>query len=102
MSKPKKILIIRFSSIGDIVLTSPVLRCLKQQLGATIHFLTKASFGFILEANPYVDRVFTLAKEGKKDNWSALIPMLKAENYDVVIDLHKNLHKELLRIFLIY
>jgi hypothetical protein len=37
-----KILVIRFSSIGDIVLTTPIVRCLKQQLPhAQIHFLTK-------------------------------------------------------------
>ncbi len=37
-----KFLIIRFSSIGDIVLTTPVVRCLKQQVaGAEVHYLTK-------------------------------------------------------------
>ena len=40
-----KILIIRFSSIGDIVLTTPVIRCLKKQLsGCEIHYLTLDDF----------------------------------------------------------
>ncbi|MEM0993749.1 MAG: glycosyl transferase, partial [Bacteroidota bacterium] len=36
-----RVLIIRFSSIGDIVLTTPVVRCLKLQRAAEIHYLTK-------------------------------------------------------------
>ena len=53
-----KFLIIRFSSIGDIVLTTPVVRCLKRQLpGSEVHFLTKQSFGTIVENNPYIDKV---------------------------------------------
>lgn len=81
-----KILVLRFSSIGDIILTSPVVRCLKQQTGATVHFLSKQAFLPILDSNPYIDRVFTFQKKV-----SEVIPALKAEKYDVVIDLHRNL-----------
>ncbi|MEO1624563.1 MAG: glycosyl transferase, partial [Bacteroidota bacterium] len=45
-----KILIVRFSSIGDIVLTTPVARCLKTQLGAEVHFLTKEGYADLLVA----------------------------------------------------
>ena len=48
MQKPLKILIVRFSSIGDIVLTTPVIRCLKKQLGAELHYLTKEIYSSIL------------------------------------------------------
>ncbi len=82
----KKILIIRFSSIGDIVLTTPVVRCLKQQLGAEIHYLTKQQFLPLLEANPHIDRIFTIKK-----NVSEVLPDLRSEGYDHVVDLHKNL-----------
>ncbi len=82
----KKILIIRFSSIGDIMLTTPVIRCLKQQLGAEIHYLTKQQFLPLLEANPYVDRIFTI-----QHNVSEVLPDLRREGYDYVVDLHKNL-----------
>ncbi len=81
-----KILVIRFSSIGDIVLTSPVVRCLKKQLGAEVHFLTKASFAPILAANPYVDKVFSFKKD-----LSEVLPALQNEGYDFVADLHHNL-----------
>ena len=60
----KKILIIRFSSIGDIVLTTPVIRCLKlQQPDTEIHYLTKKTFKGILETNPYITKIYSFEKE---------------------------------------
>jgi len=85
--KLKKILIIRFSSIGDIVLTTPVIRCVKKQFpDAEVHYVTKEVFKNILIHNPYIDKVHTF-----KEDISELYEPLKAENFDVVIDLHKNL-----------
>lgn len=84
-----KILIIRFSSIGDIVLTTPVIRCLQQQLGAELHYLTKRSYQPVLEANPYLTKIYSIDK--KEQPLAATIKLLKTENYDYVIDLHKNL-----------
>ena len=81
-----KILLLRFSSIGDIVLTTPVARCLKKQLGAELHFLTKRPFEPILLPNPNIDRVFSFEKEVTE-----ILPRLKPERYDLVVDLHHNL-----------
>ncbi len=84
-----KILVIRFSSIGDIVLTTPVVRVLKlQKPDAEIHFLTKASFESLLTHNPYADKVHVLRNEEPHND---LIKNLKAERFDLVIDLHHNL-----------
>lgn len=80
-----KILLLRFSSIGDIVLTTPVIRCLKLQLGAEVHYLTKQNFQPILAANPYVNKIITIQKKVNE-----VLPDLKKEKYDVIIDLHKN------------
>ena len=81
-----KVLVVRFSSIGDVVLTTPVVRCLAQQLpDAEIHFITKKSFLPVLEGNPYIHRIFTIDKSVKE-----VLSELKAERYDVVIDLHRN------------
>ncbi len=88
-----KVLIIRLSSIGDIVLTTPVIRCVKKQLGsAEVHFLTKKSFSSLVAHNPYVDQV----KYWNKDT-RALCTELVLENYDLVIDLHKNVRTRLLK-----
>ena len=82
-----KILVIRFSSIGDIVLASPVFRCLKKQLeNAEVHLLTKAGFRLVTEANPYIDKFFYYEQDLR-----SVINQLKAEKYDFVIDLHDNL-----------
>ena len=84
--KKTKFLIIRFSSIGDIVLTTPVIRCLKKQVpDAEVHFLTKDSFRSVVEHNPYIDRVHLLAH-----SWELMIEELKTEDYDYIIDLHHN------------
>jgi len=82
-----KILVIRFSSIGDIVLTSPVIRCLKEQVkDAEIHFLTKQSFSPIISENPHVDKVFGIQKK-----LAEVLPLLKKEGYDYIVDLHHNI-----------
>lgn len=82
-----KFLIIRLSSIGDIVLTSPVLRCLKKQVPiAEIHFLTKYAHRQIVESNPNITKVHLL-----DESLTATITQLKLERFDYIIDLHKNL-----------
>lgn len=84
--KTTKFLIVRFSSIGDIVLTTPVIRCLKKQVGNTeVHFVTKTSFLPVVEHNPYIDKIHLLAH-----SWELMVEELKQENYDYIIDLHHN------------
>jgi len=85
--KKIKFLVIRFSSIGDIVLASPVLRCLKNQVPLSeIHFLTKLSFKMVTASNPYIDKFFYF-----DSNLKELIENLTNENYDYIIDLQDNL-----------
>ncbi len=86
-----KILVIRFSSIGDIVLTTPVLRCLKNQLEGEIeiHYLTKKQYKGIVENNPNVSKVYSIDKSTDE-----VIHELKNELYDYVVDLHKNLRSK--------
>lgn len=91
-----KILIIRFSSIGDIVLTTPVVRVLKTQVdNAEIHYVTKARFSGLLEENPYVDKLHLL-----DDNLWVLISALKREKFDHVIDLHNNVRTRIIKFLL--
>ncbi|MBE0653910.1 MAG: glycosyl transferase, partial [Bacteroidales bacterium] len=82
-----KFLIIRFSSIGDIVLTTPVVRCLKKQVeGSEIHYLTKKSFEPVMKNNPYIDRLWLF-----EDDLNSLIRELENVSFDFIIDLHNNL-----------
>ena len=85
-----RFLVIRFSSIGDIVLTTPVVRCLKLQVeNAEIHFLTKPANIGIVESNPYIDEVHTL-----KETYAKTIDELREIPFDYVIDLQKNLRSK--------
>jgi ADP-heptose:LPS heptosyltransferase len=89
-----KILILRFSSIGDIVLTTPVIRAVKQQVpGAVVHFCTKPGYRSLIEPNPYVDKAHYLTGSLKE-----LVAELKAEKFDFVVDLHHNLRTSLLKV----
>ncbi|MEJ0056526.1 MAG: glycosyltransferase family 9 protein [Bacteroidota bacterium] len=82
-----KVLILRFSSIGDIVLTTPVVRTLKTQLeDVRVHYATKSQFRDLFEVNPYIDKMHFLT-----GRISDMIAELKAEKFDYVIDLHHNL-----------
>jgi ADP-heptose:LPS heptosyltransferase len=82
-----KILVVRFSAIGDIVLTSPVLRCLKQQTNAQIDFLTKRKFQAVVEYNPYIDNIIAVENDFREK-----IEDLQAAHYDIIIDLQHNWH----------
>lgn len=82
-----KILVVRFSSIGDIVLTTPVLRCIKtQRPDIQVHYLTKVAFRQVVAYNPHVDKFHYL-----EDDFNAMVEELKKEKFDYIIDLHNNL-----------
>ncbi len=88
-----KILLIRFSSIGDIVLTTPVIRCLKTQIPqAEIHYLTKPQYASLLGSNPYIDKLHFL-----KDSLYDTVNELDKYHFDQVIDLHHNIRTFLIK-----
>jgi ADP-heptose:LPS heptosyltransferase len=92
-----KFLIIRFSSIGDIILTTPIIRCLKLKYpDAEIHFLTKKAFYPVIKANPYIDHFHIY-----DNSLATSISALKHVNFDHIIDLHKNLRTFLVKCFLL-
>jgi ADP-heptose:LPS heptosyltransferase len=87
-----KVLVVRFSSIGDIVLTTPVIRALKMQLPqCEIHYLTKEAFIDLLKTNEHLDKIFTIKKSIQE-----VTNELRLERYDCIIDLHNNLRSLIL------
>lgn len=84
---PLKFLVIRFSSIGDIVLTSPIVRNIKKNYpNCELHFLCKSPFIDLVKNSPFIDKSW-----GLNEKLSELIPALKKEKFTHIIDLHKNL-----------
>jgi len=90
---PVRFLVVRFSSIGDIVLTTPVIRGLKTQVEeAQVHFVTKKAFLPVVANNPYIDKIHLY-----DGDLNALIDELRSEDFDYIIDLHHNLRSFLLK-----
>lgn len=88
-----KILIYRLSSIGDIVLTTPVIRNIRKKYAdAEIHFLTREKYTEVLSFNPYIDKLITVKLAPKEK-----LQEIKAENYDYLIDLHRNIRSKALK-----
>ncbi len=89
-----KIAVIRFSSIGDIVLTVPTLHKLRELYpDAEIHFVTKSVFGELFSAELSIGKLRLL---GKKDSLSQFKSTLKQESFDLVVDLHDNIRSRYL------
>ncbi len=83
---PKNILVIRFSSLGDVLLTSPFIRALKKKYpNAEIDFLVKRQFSDAVKLNKYLNRVYIYGDEPDE--------FIK-NKYDVVIDLQNNVRSK--------
>ena len=89
-----KILVIRFSAIGDIVLTSPVLRILQQGLegGAELHMVVRKRYLPVVEHNPRITKIFSF-----ENTVQEVMDPLSAEEYDYIIDLQNNLRSNLIK-----
>ena len=86
-----KILIIRFSSFGDIILTTPVIKKIKEKYPeAIIDFIVYDVFSEAISLNPHIRNVIIFEKKKSKDKEyiKKIINELKSESYDYVIDLH--------------
>ncbi len=94
MSRAPRFLIIRFSSIGDIVLTTPVLRAIHEQIDADaeIHFLTKNRFVPLLRHNPRIHSVYGIEKATAE-----VTEELLAADFDYIIDLHSNIRSSMVK-----
>lgn len=88
-----KILIVRFSSIGDIILTTPVVRWVSNQLKAEVHFLCFDKYKSIIASNPHLSKIHTI-----KESINEALPQLKSEKFDLIIDLHKNIRTRSLKL----
>ncbi len=94
----KKILIIRFSSLGDVILTTPLLHILKKKCSdCQIDYLTKQVYAEVLKNNPNVANIITSTNELPFSELKSLKKSLK--DYDVIIDLHNNLRTFYLKLF---
>ncbi len=96
---PQRVLVVRFSSICDIVLASPLVRCLSRRFPqAELDFVTKELFADLVRFCPYVRQVFVLPEKGGWKALGRLKRLLKERHYDLVVDIHKNFRSYYLRL----
>jgi heptosyltransferase-2 len=88
MTEDPKVLLLRFSSLGDVVLATAAARAVKEQRPrAKVFLATKAAFAPLLEGQPDLDAVWPLEPEGL----GALVWRARAQRLDAVVDLHSSL-----------
>jgi heptosyltransferase-2 len=101
IKKVEKILVIRLSSLGDVILSTPVLDTLKGKFPHShIYFLTKTRYGAVLKADPRVYSLIEFDEEGKHKGFSgflSLVSELRSKDFDLLVDLHVNLRSFLIR-----
>ncbi len=99
MHTPDKILIIRFSSLGDIILASPLIRVLRAAYPhADIDFLVKSEYADLLRSNPHLSSIIEL-KTGEHDELRSLKQQIRSRRYDLIIDIHNSLRSRFVRLF---
>lgn len=87
----KSFLIIRLSSIGDVILTTPLIRCLRKAYPQSrIDFLVKKQFVDVIAANPHIDNIITFDTKADKE-LGRIKKLVKANHYTHIIDLQKNI-----------
>lgn len=85
----KKILIIKPRGIGDLILSTIVLKNIKSEINdCEIHYLTEEFAAPVLENNPFITKIFRFGNS-LKDNLN-LISQLRKENYDIIFDFYSN------------
>lgn len=96
MPEQPRILLVRFSSIGDVLLTTPLIRVLRARYpGAMISALTKAPYAPLLADNPHLNDILRI---DARHSVARLAREIRQRNYTHLLDLHGNLRSRVLRL----
>jgi heptosyltransferase-2 len=86
------ILLIRFSSLGDLVLTTPIYRELRKIYpDSRLTLLTSEGFGRVLENNPHLDEIIYHHRKETRNDLEKLIDQLRLQKFDLIYDIHNSL-----------
>ncbi len=92
MESPLKFLVIRFSSIGDVILTTPLVRSLRAKYpGSRIDFLVKKEFSAVLVLNPNINDIITFDKSVGKGELARVRNLVKQNAYTHIVDVQRNI-----------
>lgn len=96
-----KILVIRFSSLGDVILTTPLVKELRKNFPeAIIDFCTKEEFSDVYQDNPNINECISVQKPFNFKKLRSLKKEINFRKYDIIIDAHNNLRTFYLKFFL--
>lgn len=94
---PSKTLIVRFSSVGDIVLSTPLVRLLRRRFPeCQIDYVTRAEYADLLRANPYLTTLIQFPAGGTFQDLARLRARIRAARYDLILDIHDSLRSRYL------
>ena len=94
-----KILVIRFSSLGDIILLTPLFREIKKIYpDSTLDFLTSTTFAPLCQNNPNINHILSLDRKGGKKELNRIVQQCRKEGYTLVFDAHQSLRSRVLLI----
>ena len=91
----RRILVIRFSALGDILLTLPALHLLREQSGVEIHYLTKENFVEVVKMSGAADQVHSISSHATLSELKLKIIDLNVLGFDTVLDLHNNIRSRI-------
>jgi len=98
MENIKKILLFRLSSIGDVVLTSALIRCIKNAYpNAQVDFVIKKQFRQLVEYNPHIHTIYIVDSSEGFSGLRKLKAKIRLAEYDVFLDIHKNMRSFYIR-----
>lgn len=96
-SKPEKILLIRFSSFGDVLQTLSVVTALRNQWPHTeIHWITRSEFSPLISSHPHLTKVWSFDKNKGLKELLYLSNELYHQKFDLIYDAHNNLRSHFL------
>jgi len=96
-----KILIIRLSSLGDVILTTPLIKTVRELYpDSVINYCTKAEYTDVIRCNPNINKIIEADNDLTFNKLKALKQKLQANNYDLIIDAHNKINTFYLRLFL--
>jgi len=95
-----KILVIRMSSLGDIILTFPFIRLLRRKFpNSEIDFIVKSEFREVVESNKHISHIYSFDKNNGFGELKRIKSLIKQQKYNYVFDIHRNLRSYYLRMF---
>ena len=95
-----KTLVIRLSSIGDVVLASPLIRVFRKQFpSAQIDFVVRKEYAELVRFNPNISTTIEFDADGGFKELQLLKENIRQERYDLILDIHNSLRSRYLRFF---